>query len=93
MTGMALPLSYLMIATGAATFVLATLVIYGNTLSMREGEQIILNKVDDVMIGSPQRLLVERMNHLKTVIIILAVIAGTLVLASAGVWVWIGLTR
>jgi len=46
-----------------------------------------------VMIGSPQRLLVERMNHLKTVIIILAVIAGTLVLASAGVWVWIGLTR
>jgi uncharacterized membrane protein len=33
------------------------------------------------------------MDRLKKVIILLAVIAGILVLASAGVWLWIGLTR
>jgi hypothetical protein len=45
------------------------------------------------MMASEQRVLIGKMERLKKVIMVLAVIAGVLVLASAGVWLWTGLTR
>jgi hypothetical protein len=93
MGGIPAPLSYLLIACGLTTAVLAILVIYGDTLSTREEDQLYLNKAEETMLASEQRVLIGKMDRLKKVIILLAVIAGILVLASAGVWLWIGLTR
>lgn len=86
-------LTYLFLSWGAVTAVLLVLVIYGNTLSSREEDQLYLNKAEQVMMASEQQALIGRMNHLARVIVYLAVISGLLLLASAGLWVWIGLTR
>ncbi|MGD1211215.1 MAG: hypothetical protein ABR973_07650 [Candidatus Acidiferrales bacterium] len=92
MGGIPAPLAYLLMACGLTTAVLAILVIYGDTLSMKEQDQLYLDKAEQEM-ASEQRVLIGKMDRLKKVIIVLAVIAGILVLASAGVWLWIGLTR
>ena len=84
-------LGYLLVSWGAVTAVLMILVIYGNTLSAKEDGQLFLNKEEDIMMGSEQRMLVGRMHHLAQVIAGLAVTSGILLLASAAVWVWIGL--
>ena len=93
MGGIPAPLSYLLMACGLTTAALAILVIYGDMLSTREEDQLYLGKGEDAMMAAEQKALIGKMDRLKRVIIALAVIAGTLVLASAGVWVWIGLTR
>ena len=91
MGGIQAPLSYLLIACGAATTVLIVLVIYGNSLSVREEDQIYLNKGDETMLAADQRTLVGKMDRLEKVIFTLAVIAGILVLASTAAWIWMGL--
>lgn len=91
MGGIPAPLSYLLMASGLATAALAVLVIYGDTLSTREEDQLYLAKGEHTMVAE-QQVLIGKMDRLKTVIITLAVIAGVLVLASAGLWAWIGLT-
>jgi len=91
MGGLQAPLSYLLIACGAATTVLIVLVIYGNSLSVREEDQIYLNKGDETMLAADQRTLVGKMDRLEKVIFTLAVIAGILVLASTAAWIWMGL--
>jgi hypothetical protein len=93
MGGVPAPLSYLLISLGITTALLLVLVIYGNALSTRQSDQLYLNKTEDLMIASEQRVLIKKMDHLKRVIITLAVVSGILGLASAGVWVWIGLTK
>jgi len=90
--GIPAPLSYLLVACGLTTTALAILVIYGDTLSTREQDQLYLDKAERGMLAE-QRIIIGKMERLKKVIIILAVISGTLVLASAGVWLWIGLTH
>lgn len=92
MGGIPAPLSYLLMASGLTTAALAILVIYGDTLSTREEDQLYLAKGEDTMMAAEQQVLIGKMDRLKKVIITLAVIAGVLVVASAGVWVWIGLT-
>jgi hypothetical protein len=87
------PLDFLLIALGLATAILAVLVIYGNALSTREEDQLYLNGAEQSIMASEQKVLIAKMDRLKNVIIVLAVIAGTLALASGGVWVYIGLTR
>jgi hypothetical protein len=91
MGGIQAPLSYLLIACGAATIVLIAMVIYGNFLSVREEDQIYLNKGDEAMLAADQRVLVAKMDRLEKVIFTLAVVAGILVVSSAGVWIWMGL--
>jgi len=92
MGGIPAPLSYLLVACGLTTTALAILVIYGDTLSTREQDQLYLDKAERGMLAE-QWIIIGKMERLKKVIIILAVISGTLVLASAGVWLWIGLTH
>ena len=92
MGGIPAPLSYLLMACGLTTAALAILVIYGDILSTKEEDQLYLDKAERGMLAE-QQILIRKMERLKKVIIILAVISGTLVLASAGVWLWIGLTH
>jgi hypothetical protein len=93
MGGVPAPLDYLLIAFGLATAVLAVLVIYGNALSTREEDQLYLNKAEQTMMATEQTVLVAKMDRLKNVIVVLAVVAGALALASGGTWLYIGLTR
>jgi len=90
---MGAPLSYLLMAFGLTTAVLAVLVIYGHTLSTREEDQLYLNKAEQTMMASEQLVIIGKMDRLKKVILAFAVAAAALMLASAGTWVWIGLTR
>ena len=91
MGGIQAPLSYLLMACGATTAVLIVLVIYGNSLSGREEDQIYLNKGDEAMLAADQRILVAKMDRLEKMIFALAVIAGILVVSIASVWIWMGL--
>ena len=91
MGGVSAPLSYLLIACGVTTVILAVLVIYGDMLATREDDQLYLNKSEEVMMASEQRVLIGKMDRLKKVIMVLAVTAGVLVVASASVWLWTAL--
>ncbi len=91
MSGIHAPLSYLLVACGVVTTALIILVIYGNSLSAREEDQIYLNKGDEAMLAADQHTLVKKMDRLEKMIFTIAVIAGVLVLASTGTWIWMGL--
>jgi hypothetical protein len=93
MGGIPQALAYLLIIWGAITAVLVVLIIYGNTLSTREDDEIYLNKIEEGMMGADQRVLISKMGRLARVITVLAVLSGTFLLVSVGVWVWIGLYR
>lgn len=86
-------LDCLLIALGLATAVLAVLVIYGNALSTREEDQLYLNNAEQTIMATEQRTLIQKMDRLRNVIVVLAVIAGTLAVASGGMWLYVGLTR
>ncbi len=91
MSGISHSLMYLLVSWGAVTAVLVALVIYGNTLSIREEDQLYLNAAEQEMMASEQQALIGKMRHLARVITYLAVVSAALLLASAGIWVWIGL--
>jgi hypothetical protein len=93
MSGITSMLTYLLMAGGAASLVLVVLVIYGNALDSREDEEIYLNKTEERMMASNQPALISKMKSLARVITVVAVIAGVFLLASAGVWAWIGLYK
>jgi hypothetical protein len=84
-------LTYLVGFSGAIAAVLVVLVIYGNVLDTRADEEIYLNKTEEKMMASEQPALASKMNHLARVITVLAIITGVSLLATAGVWVYIGL--
>ena len=83
-------LFYLLIAWGTVTAVLLVLVIYGNTLSIREDDELYLNRAEDHMMAGEQRVLIAKMDRLKRVIMVLVSVSGVLLVASAGLWAWIG---
>ena len=93
MSGITSVLGYLLMASGAASAVLVVLVIYEYALDIRETEEIYLNKTQERMMASDQPVLISKMNHLAQVIIGVAVAAVVPLVASEGVWVWIGLHR
>jgi hypothetical protein len=73
------------IVTGAMTF---ALVIYDNSLSTREDDQLFLNKAEQTIMFSEQRKLIGQLRWLARLIYVFAAITATLLLASAGLWVW-----
>jgi len=88
----AIMLMHLFLATGIATGAMTlALVIYGNSLSTREDDQLFLNKAEQMMMASEQRKVVGQMRWLGWLIYVFAAITAMLLLASAGLWVWIGL--
>ena len=93
MGGISSLLTYLMAFSGAVAAALVVLVIYGNVLDSREDEEIYLNKTEEKMMASDQPALVGKMNRLARVITVLAFITGVSLLATAGIWVYIGLYK
>ena len=87
------PLAILLMVWGGVTAVLVVLVIYGNTLDSHEDEEIYINKKEEEFMGGEQKVLVARMERLKKLIFSLAVLSGLLLLTSATIWVYIGLSR
>ena len=88
----AMILMRLLLATGIVTGALtAALVIYGNTLSTREDDELYLNKAEQTMMASEQQKLIHRMHWLARVIFGFALVTAALLAASAAIWVWIGL--
>ncbi len=90
MGGITDAMTYLMAFSGAVAAVLVALVIYGNVLDTRADEEIYLNKTEEKMMASEQPALIGKMNRLARVITVLAIITGVSLLATAGVWVYIG---
>jgi hypothetical protein len=84
------PLAYLLVAWVLITVVLVALVVYRATLSAKEDDRLYLNKAEVTMMGSDQAILITRLNRLSKPIVVLAILSGILLLASASVWVWIG---
>jgi len=87
------PLAILLMLWGVVTAVLIVLVIYGNTLDSHEDEEIYINKKEEEFMGGEQKVLVAKMERLKKLIFSLAVLSGILLLTSATIWVYIGLSR
>jgi hypothetical protein len=87
------PLAMLLMLWGTVTAVLIILVIYGNALDSHEDEEIYINKKEEQFMGGQQKVLVAKMERLKKLIFVLAVFSGILLLTSATIWAYIGLTR
>jgi hypothetical protein len=85
------PLAYLLLTWGVITGILVILVIYRATLSTREDDQIFIGKAEDSMMAAEQRMIIGKMNRLGRPILGLSLLSSALLLASAGVWIWIGL--
>ena len=93
MGGIPNALAYLLMIWGSITAVLVVLVIYGNALSTREDDEIYLSKTEESMMACEQRTLIGKMNRLARVITVLAIMSGLFLVATASVWVWIGLYK
>ena len=93
MLSMPAVIGYLLTFSGAVAAVLVVLVIYGNVLDIRSDEEIYLNKTEERMMASDQPATASRMHHLAQAIIVLAIIVGVSLLATAGIWVYIGLYK
>jgi len=84
---------YLFVFGGTVSAVLVVLVIYGNILDSRADEEIYLNKTEERMLAGDQPALAGRMNRLARLITVLAIITGVALLATAGLWVYMGLRQ
>jgi len=93
MGGISSLLTYLMGFSGLVAAVLVVLVIYGNALDTRADEEIYLNKTEEKMMASEQPALAGKMSQLARVITVVAIITGVSLLATAGIWVYIGLYK
>lgn len=87
------PLAYLLLSWGVITVALAVLLVYRATLSTKEDDQLYLNKAEVSMMGSDQAVLITRLNRLAKPILALAILSGILLLMSATLWVWIGMSN
>ncbi len=83
-------LMLLMVSWGVITAVLAILVIYRETLSSKEDDQIFIDAAEQHHYQE-QQAIIAKMSRLTKPIIALAVISGVLLLTSAGVWIARGL--
>ncbi len=92
MFGLTILMRYFLGAGILTAGIMMVLVIYGNALSTREDDELYLNKAEQAMMASEQRMLIGKMRRLARVIFGFAVVAAMLFAASAGLWVWIGLS-
>ena len=77
----------LLIAWGAVTAVLVCVLIYRSTLETREEDQIFLCEGEETM-ANEQRAIVARIEKLSRPITALVVLSGSLLVVTAGLWLW-----
>lgn len=93
MGGISKLMAYLLTFSGVLSAILVVLVIYGNALDTRADEEIYLNNTEEKMMASEQPALIKKLNRLGRAITVLAIVTGIFLLATAGIWVYIGLNK
>ena len=84
------PFLYLLITWGVVTAIFLILVIWRSVLSSHEDDQIFLDAAEEHM-AREQRELVTKINKLSSPILTSGIMAGVLLLAIAGIFVYNGL--
>jgi len=84
------PIFYLLIAWGIVTAIFLALLIWKSVLESHEDDQIFLDAAEE-HIAREQRELVAKINTLSRPILASGVVAGSLLLLIAGMWVYEGL--
>jgi hypothetical protein len=84
------PFLYLLITWGVVTAIFLILVIWRSVLASHEDDQIFLDAAEEHM-AKEQRELVTKINKLSSPILTSGIMAGVLLLAIAGIFVYNGL--
>ncbi|HEY1471273.1 MAG TPA: hypothetical protein VGF61_19685 [Candidatus Acidoferrum sp.] len=84
------PFLYLLIIWGVVTAIFLILVIWRSVLASHEDDQIFLDAAEEHM-AKEQRELVTKINKLSSPILTSGIMAGVLLLAIAGIFVYNGL--
>lgn len=86
------PVSILFVIWVAVTAVLLVLFLLRYRLSLREEDQLFLDRAEEHM-AREQREIVARIEALSKWVMGFGIASGVLLLALAGTWVYVGLTR
>jgi len=86
------PILYLLIAWGIVTAIFLALLIWRNLLESHEDDQLFLDAAEEHM-AQEQRALVQKINTLSRPIIMTGILAGVLLLTTAGLWLYEGLKQ
>lgn len=81
----------LLIAWCVVTGVLVLVLIYRGVLSMREEDQLFLDRAEDHIVRE-QKEVVQKLITLGRYVTALGIASGILLLVIATIWVWRGLT-
>ena len=84
------PVLYMLIAWGIVTAVFLALLLWRNLLESHEDDQLFIDAAQEHM-ARDQRALIQRINTLSRPIMLTGILAGALLLASAGLWLYEGL--
>ena len=84
------PVLYTLIAWGIVTAVFLALLLWRNLLESHEDDQLFIDAAEEHM-AREQRALIQRINTLSRPIMMTGILAGVLLLASAGLWLYEGL--
>jgi hypothetical protein len=84
------PFLYLLITWGVVTAIFLMLIIWRSLLASHEDDQIFLDAAEEHM-AKEQRELVAKINKLSSPILTSGIMAGVLLLAIAGIFVYNGL--
>ena len=84
------PVLYMLIAWGVVTAVFLALLLWRNLLESHEDDQLFIDAAEEHM-AREQRALIQRINTLSRPIMMTGILAGALLLASAGLWLYEGL--
>jgi len=90
MEGLTPPVFYLMIACGFFAVIFMFLFIWRSVLSSHEDDQIFLGSAEEHL-AREQRELVAKITLLGKPLMVSGILAGTLLLAAGGMWIYQGL--
>ena len=90
MLGIAAPLSYFLVSWAVVTTTLAALLVYSKIVAAEEN-RFYGKRLEDEKVITRERTIMEKLNRLRRSAVPLAVLSGVLLLASAAVWIWMGL--
>jgi hypothetical protein len=86
------PLNAVLVIWGVVTAILAVLLIYRSTISMKEDDQLFLDSAQSNL-EQEQREVRMRLQKLTPYTMILGVTSGVLLALSAGMWVYEQFTK